>query len=50
MAVYERSYKPYEGEVTPDPRATATYDNYYHFYKSLYPALKDRFAAAGALA
>ncbi|MBD3308037.1 xylulokinase [candidate division KSB3 bacterium] len=36
-------------ETTPIPEHTACYEDYYRFYRSLYPALKERFAEVAQL-
>jgi xylulokinase len=37
------------GRTEPDPSRVALYDRYYQVYRSLYPALKDRFAEMAGL-
>jgi xylulokinase len=44
-----RRWIPVESEIEPDPDMSAKYEPYYEFYRSLYPALRNRFGAAAEL-
>ena len=44
-----RAWVPVEGRVQPDQQSAGLYEEYYRFYSSLYPALKDRFREAALL-
>jgi xylulokinase len=51
LSSYEdaRPWIPVESRIEPDPEMVAKYEPYYEFYRSLYPALKERFHDAGEI-